>query len=63
MSTREPVRSERPIIAMRYETDSLGVVEVPAGKLSGAQTQRVTEAKFDRVADPAKVVQPYIAKP
>jgi fumarate hydratase, class II len=29
--------------AMRHETDSLGVVEVPAGKLWGAQTQRSLE--------------------
>jgi len=63
MSTRELVRTERPIIAMRYETDSLGVVEVPADKLCSAQTERVTEAEFDRVADPAKMVQPYIAEP
>jgi len=48
---------------MRYETDSLGVVEVPADKLCSAQTERVTEAEFDRVADPAKMVQPYIAEP
>jgi fumarate hydratase, class II len=29
--------------AMRKETDSLGVVEVPADKLWGAQTQRSLE--------------------
>lgn len=31
------------MIAMRKETDSLGVVEVPADKLWGAQTQRSLE--------------------
>jgi fumarate hydratase class II len=31
------------MISMRKETDSLGVVEVPADKLWGAQTQRSLE--------------------
>ncbi len=30
------------MVEMRKETDSLGVVEVPANKLWGAQTQRST---------------------
>src|ERR1700692_1542459 len=34
---------ERPMTGMRKETDSLGVVEVPADKLWGAQTQRSLE--------------------
>src|ERR1700732_1985301 len=34
---------ERPITETRKETDSLGVVEVPANKLWGAQTQRSLE--------------------
>src|ERR1700732_1945514 len=34
---------ERPITNTRKETDSLGVVEVPADKLWGAQTQRSLE--------------------
>src|SRR5262249_43678193 len=32
-----------PMMKMRKETDSLGVVEVPADKLWGAQTQRSLE--------------------
>jgi fumarate hydratase, class II len=96
---------------VRRETDSLGVIEVPADRLWGAQTQRsledfgigrdlmlvtalapvvgydkaskiahyamdndltlkaaalrlgiVTEAEFDRVVDPAKMVHPYVAQ-
>jgi len=31
------------MVEMRKETDSLGVVEVPANKLWGAQTQRSLE--------------------
>jgi fumarate hydratase, class II len=34
---------EIPMVEMRTETDSLGVVEVPADKLWGAQTQRSLE--------------------
>src|SRR6202795_1894637 len=34
---------ERPMTDTRKETDSLGVVEVPADKLWGAQTQRSLE--------------------
>jgi fumarate hydratase, class II len=34
---------ERPMTSTRKETDSLGVVEVPADKLWGAQTQRSLE--------------------
>src|SRR5580692_10316289 len=34
---------ERSMVEMRKETDSLGVVEVPANKLWGAQTQRSLE--------------------
>src|SRR6201997_803709 len=36
-------RKERPMTGTRKETDSLGVVEVPADKLWGAQTQRSLE--------------------
>src|ERR1700723_1243085 len=34
---------ERSMVEMRKETDSLGVVDVPADKLWGAQTQRSLE--------------------
>jgi fumarate hydratase class II len=40
--------------AMRKETDSLGVVEVPEDKL--------WEDGFDRIVDPSKMVKPYVAK-
>src|SRR3981081_3187985 len=40
-STRKPRRMN--MTSMRKETDSLGVVEVPADKLWGAQTQRSLE--------------------
>src|SRR5467141_3277150 len=36
-------KGERPMTSMRKETDSLGVVEVPADRLWGAQTQRSLE--------------------
>src|ERR1700759_31435 len=36
-------RRRAPVTEMRKETDSLGVVEVPADKLWGAQTQRSLE--------------------
>src|SRR6204780_1619332 len=41
-SNGNPRRSV-PMTEMRKETDSLGVVEVPADKLWGAQTQRSLE--------------------
>jgi hypothetical protein len=44
-SYKNPVVERRrvPMAEMRKETDSLGVVEVPADKLWGAQTQRSLE--------------------
>jgi fumarate hydratase, class II len=43
-AVKYPVENkERPMTEMRKETDSLGVVEVPADKLWGAQTQRSLE--------------------
>jgi fumarate hydratase class II len=42
---------------MRIEQDSLGDVPVPADKQLGI----VTEDEFDRVVDPAKMVEPYVA--
>src|SRR6201992_3415368 len=38
-----PESQETAMVEMRKETDSLGVVEVPADKLWGAQTQRSLE--------------------
>jgi fumarate hydratase, class II len=35
--------------AMRKETDSLGVVEVPADKLWGAQTQRSLQSASAKI--------------
>src|SRR5262245_25562234 len=37
---QKSVEEECTVTAMRRETDSLGIVEVPADKLWGAQTQR-----------------------
>jgi fumarate hydratase class II len=45
---------------MRQETDSLGVVEVPAGKLWGAQTQRALEHfSIGRDLMPAEMLTAY----
>src|SRR5271166_5708725 len=43
MSTDDTGARRDPMIALRKETDSLGVVDVPADKLWGAQTQRSLE--------------------
>src|SRR5262249_17048873 len=40
---RKHIDEENPMESTRKETDSLGVVEVPADKLWGAQTQRSLE--------------------
>jgi fumarate hydratase class II len=48
----------------RIETDSLGEVKVPADDLTlkdaALELGFVTEEEFDRVVDPAKMLQPYV---
>src|SRR5215510_2327708 len=48
------------MVSMRKETDSLGVVEVPADKLWGAQTQRSLEYfSIGRDLMPREMIQAY----
>jgi hypothetical protein len=42
------------MVEMRTETDSLGVVEVPADKLWGAQTQRSRALQYRQGSDPPR---------
>jgi fumarate hydratase class II len=61
-ASSRPVSIER-MSEYRRETDSLGVVEVPADKLRGAETQRAIE-HFGIGRDlipPELIVRPYVA--
>src|SRR5689334_7004706 len=53
----QPMSTDHP---SRVETDSLGPVEVPAGKLWGAQTQRSLEHfSIGRELMPAEMIRAY----